>query len=249
MLTARQLGFFFSILGLSLSFGTLLADDQPRLSPFTAEYSLSRGSMKLAKVEVTLTLDHRGTYVYSARTTPVGLAALLLSGEINEISSGMITEESVIPQSYRYRHYKSDKRRSVELSFDWQALRVTNSLEGSSWSMRISPGTQDKFSQQLSLMLSLAAGKRKVEFKVADGGRTKDYSYSFQAEEQVVIEAGSFHTLKMVRSKNQRPSQTSMWLAPGLNHLPVVVEKKDKDGLFLMELSSYSWSRPSSQGQ
>ena len=249
MNAARQLGLFFSILGLSLISSYTLADSRPRLSPFTAEYSLSRGYLKLAKVEITLDLDERGTYRYSAHTTPVGLTAVLHSDKISEISSGIIAEEGVIPHSYHYQHHNSDSQRAVELSFDWQALRVTNSLGGSSWSMKIRPGTQDKFSQQLSLMLSLSAGKRKVDFPVADGGHAKDYRFRLQGEETVEVEAGRFHTLKMARSKNGRPSQASLWLAPKLNHLPVIVEKKEKDGLYLMELSRFAWTEPPAQDQ
>ncbi len=247
MNAARQLGFLFSILGLSLISLTTLADSHPRLSPFSAEYSLTRGYLKLAKVEVTLDLDDQGLYRYSTRTTPVGLTAVLHSAQISEISSGIITENSVIPQNYHYRHHNADNKRWVELSFDWQAMRVTNSLEGSSWSMKISPGTQDKFSQQLALMQSLAAGKRKADFLVADGGRTKDYSFRFHGTEIVDTAAGSYRTLKMARSKNRRPSQASLWLAPRLNHLPVIVEKREKDGLYRMELSRFAWSEPTIQ--
>ena len=244
MSAGRQLGFLFALLSLPLITLGTSADNRPRLVPFTAEYSLSRGYLKLAKVVITLDLDSRGGYRYSAHTTPVGLTAVLHSDEISEISSGVVTEEGVVPHKYHYQHLNSDSKRSVDLSFDWRALRVTNSLGETSWSMKIGPGTQDKFSQQLSLMLSLAGGKRKIDFPVADGGRTKDYSFRFQGEEVVEVEAGSFRTLKMARSKNRRPSQASLWLAPGLNHLPVIVQKKEKDGLYLMELSRFAWTEP-----
>jgi len=249
MTRARQLGFCFSILSLLLINWATLADERPRLTPFTAEYSLTRGYLKLAKVEITLELDDQGAYRYSARTTPVGLTAVLHSDEISEISSGIISAEGVVPQRYHYRHHNSTNPRSVDLDFDWRARRVTNSLDGTSWSMKITPGTQDKFSQQLMLMLSLAAGKRKIDFPVADGGRAKDYSFRFRSEEIVDIDAGSFHTLKIARSKNRRSSQASLWLAPSLNYLPVMVEKKEKDGIYLMELNSFAWSEPSLQEQ
>lgn len=249
MSVARRLGFFFSVLGLSLISRAALTGEQPQLSPFTAEYSLSRGYLTLAKVEITLDIDSQGVYRYSANTTPVGLTAVLHSDQISEISNGIITDEGVVPQSYHYRHHNSDSPRSVDLKFDWLAMRVTNSLDGTSWSMKIKPGTQDKFSQQLSLMHAVAAGKRKVEFPVADGGRAKEYSFRFQVEEVVDVEAGSFHSIKMARSKNRRASQASLWLAPRLNYLPVIVEKKEKDGLYLMKLKNFAWTEPSTLDQ
>ena len=235
----------FPFLGLLLTASLSAAERQePRLDPFTAKYELNRGSLKLGKVEIILELDKRGDYRYSARTTPVGLAAILLNGEVKESSSGTIIRAAVIPYSYHYIHRSSDNPRSVELRFDWQSMRVTNSLKAGSWSMKIEQGTQDKFSQQLSLMLAFAAGSRSVSFAVADGGRTKDYSYQFQGEDQVEVAAGRFQTLKVARSKNKRSPNTSLWLAPRLNHLPVIVEKQEKDGPFRMELSSFSWGAP-----
>lgn len=249
MNAARRLGLIFSVLSLTLVWRNAPADSSPQLSPFSAEYTLSRGYLKLAKVKISLELDAMGAYRYSAHTTPAGLAAALHSDQISEISSGIIAEGGVIPHNYHYRHQNGDNQRSVDLSFDWQALRVTNSLGESSWSMKIKPGTQDKFSQQLSLMLALAAGRQKVDFPVADGGHAKDYSFRIQGEEKVDVEAGHFETLKVARSKNRRPSQASLWLAPKLNHLPVIIEKKEKDGIYLMELSSFSWSGLPSQNR
>ena len=249
MNAVRRLGCFFSILGLSLICRAALTGEQPQLSPFTAEYSLSRSDFTFAKVEIALTIDRRGVYRYSADTTPIGLTAVLHRDQISEISNGVITDEGVVPQNYHYRHRNSDSPRSVDIKFDWPAMRVTNSLDGTSWSMKIQPGTQDKFSQQLSLMHSVAAGNRTVEFPVADGGRAKDYSFSFQVEEVVDVEAGSFQSLKMARSKNRRASQASLWLAPKLNYLPVIVEKKERDGLYLMKLKRFAWTEPSTPDQ
>jgi len=242
MSMARRLSCLLSILCLSLVARAVLADEPPKLAPFTAEYSLSQGYLTLAKVKIALAIDDRGKYRYSAHTTPAGLTAVLHSDKIDEISNGMISGENVIPHSYLYRHQNANTPRSVQVDFDWQAMRAKNSLDGTSWSMKISPGTQDKFSQQLALMLSMAAGKLKVDFPVADGGRAKDYSFRFESEERVDLAAGSFETLKMSRTKSWRTSQASLWLAPKLNFLPVIVERKEKDGVYLMKLERFSWS-------
>jgi len=47
----------------------------------------------------------------------------------------------------------------------------------------------------------------------------------------------------MIRSKDNRPSRASLWLAPELNYLPVKVERTEKDGQFIMELSWVNWGQ------
>jgi len=211
------------------------------LRPFTADYSLSRGYLLLAHVRVTLRIDADGRYRYRAHTLPVGVTAVLRSDEITESSEGMIIGREIRPDSYLYRHDKRENPRQVQLRFDWQQLRVLNQTPSSNWSMAVTAGTQDKFSQQLALMQALATGRRELEMSVADGGRLKRYRYQFQQMEPVITPAGEFDTLKLTRQKDQRRSQASLWLAPALGYLPVRVERRERDGVFEMELDALSW--------
>jgi len=220
----------------------LLAAGQ-ELKSFTAEYSLSLGHLEFARVKVSLQISNDGAYQYRAHTLPVGVTAFFRSDEIIENSNGRISQGSIRPLSYHYQHDSSTSPRRVDLNFDWNRLRVTNTTTNSRWSMRITPDTQDKFSQQLRLMLSLSKGNQTIEFPVADGGRTKIYRFRQSQEEWIETDAGGFLALVMVRSKDNRPSRASLWLAPELNYLPVKVERTEKDGRFIMELSSISWDQ------
>ena len=223
--------------------GPTSAAGQPiRLKPFTAEYDLSKGVLVFAKVQVSLTLESPNHYRYEARTTPTGLYTLISSDEITEISEGIVKSGRIKPLNYHYRHKKSKSDHQVDLDFNWPALHVINQTPDSRWIMKVGPGTQDKFGQQLSLMLALASGQRDIGFKVADGGRTKFYQFSFQGKELIHTPAGAFSSLKMVRTKDGKPSQASLWLAPEINYLPVQVERTEKDGLFVMKLNAFQWN-------
>ncbi len=215
---------------------------QPRLRPFDAEYDLKLGYLSIGRVEVTLELDRHGGYHYRAHTQPVGLTAVLRSDEITEASRGSVRDGQVIPYRYRYRHLKSDTPRRMDLRFDWQAMQVTNRTPESEWVMRIEPGTQDKFSQQLMLMLQLMAGKKRIEFPVADGGRLKRYRFHRQGEETVETPGGHFTALHLLRSKEGRRSTADFWMAPALGYLPVKVERREREGIFTMELLRLRWN-------
>ena len=227
--------------GLLFSSHLPLLAAEPELKPFTAEYSLSLGYLEFARVEVSLQISDDGAYQYRAHTLPVGVTAFFRSDEIIENSNGRISQGSIRPLNYHYQHDSSANPRRADLNFDWDRLRVTNTTANSRWSMKIAPDTQDKFSQQLRLMLSRSGGKQAIQFPVADGGRTKIYRFQQSREEWIETDAGGFLTLVMVRSKDNRPSRASLWLAPELNYLPVKVERTEKDGRFIMQLNSVSW--------
>ena len=212
-----------------------------RLKPFTAEYDLSRGMLVFAKVQVSLTLLPPNRYRYEARTQPTGLYHLIRNDEITEISKGVVKSGRVTPLHYHYHHKKTDSDHQMDLEFNWQALNVVNRTPDSRWIMKIDPGTQDKFGHQLTLMLALAGGERDIRLKVADGGKTKHYRFEFQAEELIHTPEGSYQALKMVRTKDGKPSLASLWLAPEINYLPVRMERKEKDGPFVMKLNSFRW--------
>lgn len=212
-----------------------------QLRPFSAEYSLSLGYLVIGRVTVALRLSPRGHYEYQAHTLPVGLTAVIRSDEITELSRGDILNGKVIPRSYHYRHLKSDNSRQVDLRFRWESMQVINRTPESEWVMKIEPGTQDKFSQQLMLMLALQAGQREISFPVADGGRLKRYRFRLQPVESVATKTGNFRSLHLIRSKQGRNSQADFWLAADLDYLPVKVQRREKEGTFTMELLSIRW--------
>lgn len=212
-----------------------------QLTPFSAEYALNRGNIPFGKVTITLTLDGEGSYSYRAHTTPVGIVAVFRDDEITELSKGHISNNDIIPSSYSYHHKKKKKPRKVDLSFNWQHNKVTNSSTHSTWSMPIPPGTQDKFSQQLALMIAVAKGDDRAEFKVADGGKLKTYRFISEGEESIKTKAGAFNALRLARQKNDRPSKATFWLSPDLKYLPIKIIRKNKDEPYIMELQSIQW--------
>ncbi len=197
--------------------------------------------MLFGEVRVKLSFTPPGTYHYHALTIPVGLAAVLRSDQVTEQSNGRIGKCGITPEHYLYQHRKSSRPRQVKLVFDWTRGRVTNYSLESHWNMQVPPDTQDKFSQQLELMLRLNAGcSSTLQFPVADGGRLKQYRFERAGDEQTETAAGRFQTLRLTRSKDGKPSRATLWLAPALGYLPVKIAKQESGGEVVMELSSFS---------
>ncbi|OOZ34765.1 DUF3108 domain-containing protein [Solemya velesiana gill symbiont] len=220
----------------------LWSNPETVLTPFSAEYHLSRDNMAVGKVIITLELDQSGLYRYRAYTVATGLASLFRDDQITEQSQGTIENGAVIPDNYLYHHRRRENPRKVTVDFNWRTGNVTNHSSGKRWTMTIPTGTQDKFSQQLALMIAMAKEKSRVDFKVADGGRLKSYRFSADGREPVETGTGTITALKVKRKKDNRPSDSTIWLAPDLNYLPVKITKQKKDEQVIMLLQSVSWN-------
>lgn len=240
-LPARSLLIFLLLAWMPPSYAAAQTINTEMLKPYSAEYRVSKGNFVIGRANITLRLPGEGRYSYRAYTAPVGLAAVFRKDEITEQSEGRVIGEQIIPTRYLYTHKRPKQTRQVNLDFNWPAGRVSNQVADSSWSMEIPPGTQDKFSQQLALILALSRGDKAAEYQVADGGLLKNYRYTEVSREWIATESGKYQAIKLARNKDDRPSRATLWFAPELNYLPVRIAKHEKDGDFVMELISVSW--------
>lgn len=219
------------------------AEPQPGgLRGFTAEYRLSWHDMEFGKVDVSLNLDPQGGYRYSAHTVALGMLATIRDDVVDEVSEGRIEGGRVIPHLYSYLHSRPDGDRDIRLEFDWAAGRVINRINDSVWTMELPTGIQDKFSDDIALMLALKDGARElIEFGVADGGRLKRYRFQVVGRETVEGPIGVQPALVVTRAKGKREPNMRLWLGSDLNYLPLRAEKLDDGEAFLMYLQAVRW--------
>jgi hypothetical protein len=214
------------------------ADTPPPLAPVTAEYRVLRDGIELARAEVRLALEDDGGYAYRSHTQAVGLISLIREDEILEQSLGHWSGGAFVPGHYSYSHRTGETTREVEIEFDWPHQRAINRAGGTTWTMPVPDGTQDKLGQQLVLMAAMGRGLRTIEMDVADGGALRSYRYDVQGRELVRTPAGEFLAWRVRRRKDDGPSRLTLWSAPGLGHLPVRMDRRDGDNLYRMELLS-----------
>jgi len=140
---------------------------------FKASYRLLRSGFLIGRMDLELSLDKQGNYRYRAHSYPIGLAAVFRDDDILELSEGRISDGLPIPNRYHYRKQRKKGIREVALDFRWDRQRVITRTGESRWSMALPTGAQDKFAQQLALMLALGQSRQSIELLVADGGRIK----------------------------------------------------------------------------
>ncbi len=223
-----------------ISAGMASAQGSSPLQPFTAEYQLKRGKMLIGKVTTTLQLEPNGGYTYKRVTVPVGLVAAFNSDKITEVSQGLIKGDKVIPHNYSYHHKRKKRPKLRNLQFNWATNRVTAPGTEPQWSSPVDPGTQDRASKILAMMLSMKHTTADIQIQVVDKTKLKNYSIQHSKQEQIKTSAGSFDTIKYNETKKGKAVSNSFWLAPELNYLPIKVERREKKNTFTMTLSKFN---------
>lgn len=225
------------LIKVSLLFYALSAsgeDFSPTL--FEAEYSIRIKGAKIARMKRVFTRLENGTYRYHSETQTTGLAALFRKDKIIETSNWQLDSPRLVPMDYYYDHSGGKKERKVNIAFDWENNRITNSIDGSSWKMPASPQILDKLLYQLAIMYDLQAGKESLRYTVADGGKTKIYNFEFLGEETINTPLGKLETVKLQRHKPNSRRKSTLWCAKDLQYLPVKVENVEKDGKITVAL-------------
>lgn len=210
--------------------GTEGSTDNP-LPMFNAVYSLKRNGITLGTSTRSLSRAKDGSFIYASNTHATGIISWFVRDKIDEYSKWTFNDGQIRPMKYVYNRHGGMKSRNVNLKFDWQHMTVTNTIDGDAWRMNIPADAQDKLVYQLSIMYDLSKGKKALEYKIADGGKLKDYKFEIDGEEIVNTALGKFKTLRIQRIGDKR--DTTVWCAPKLSYLPVKLEQQDTDGSHL----------------
>ena len=202
----------------------------PGIPSFNASYRIERSLFDIGRVQLHFHISPTGAYVYESVTEVAGFAAWFRDDRVQETSRGRMDARGIRPDLYRFerRGGKGDKRAVV--SFDWQAAQVKNTINGESWKMAVPPGTLDKLVVQIAMMHRLQEAVRDQHFRVADGGKLKDFRIHVQARETLEVPAGRFATVKVEKTPESGSRKTYLWLAPALGYLPVQIMRVENDG-------------------
>ena len=198
------------------------------LPPFSAVYEVRKAGLTLGRADLRFRRPAEGRYYYRLHTRPTGIARMVYSSEVREMSIGHVGPEGFRPDVYRYQRSGDDKAREAELRFDWTALEVVNDVADWAWRMDITRDTIDRVISPLQLMHDLAARPAdtgELVYRIADGGELKTYLLTIDGRETVETPAGRFKALRIRRSDTDSDRRTILWVAPALRYLAVQVEQ------------------------
>ena len=198
------------------------------IPPFSAVYEVRKAGFTLGRADLEFRRPAEGRYYYRLHTRPTGIARMVYSSEVREMSIGHVGPAGFRPDVYRYRRSGDDKAREAELRFDWDVLEVVNDVADWPWRMDITRDTIDRVISPLQLMHDLAgrpADTGQLVYRIADGGELKTYLLDIDGRETVDTPAGRFEALRIRRSDTDSDRRTILWVAPALHYLAVQVEQ------------------------
>lgn len=212
----------------------LYATENVVIPIFTAHYELlHNGNMKVGVVKRTTTQEN-GAIAFESSSRTTGLAALFIKDKIIERTTFILDNNTIQPQNYRYERNGGKRSREAQLNFDWTKKSVSNAINGATWNMKIPPGTQDKLSYQLQLMLDLQQGLAVFNYPVADGGTLKEYRFTLLGEETIKTPMGELETVKLKRERAaDSKRKTTIWFAKSLHYLPVRIKQGKNDDKYI----------------
>lgn len=209
------------------------------IEPFSATYELSKGSMVLGRVEMTLSIKG-DRYDFQSESKTTGMAAMLSGDAISERSQGrLLPNGGLEPHSYSYRHtqgknIKADTR--ISFTPGKQQARIERHKKEPKI-LDIAANTQDQLSAQLLLMRN--STRATLKFGILDGKKLHSYEYQAKGPAEAKTPAGTFKALHFQRQEPGKPQGYDIWLKKDANPIVVLLQQQEKpnEAVFSLKLS------------
>ena len=206
----------------------LFADPIP---DFAANYSIHLNGIEAGELKRSLVTNNDGTRLFKSKTQAKGLFALLKPEVIIETSLWSGSEKLIKPLEYRYTRTGGRKNKHVALDFNWTTGQLYIDDAKRPWSLELENKTLDKLVYQLALMSDLEEKKVTFNYRIADGGKIKHYLITKMNQEVISTPMGKIEAIQLTRERSRpKDRKTTLWCAPALNYIPVMLEHIEKDG-------------------
>ncbi|AOW11599.1 hypothetical protein LPB72_23000 [Hydrogenophaga crassostreae] len=163
------------------------------------------------------------------------ISAFLL-GSFQRISTGLITEQGLVPQRFVDRRRNNEK--TAVFDRDAGVIRYSKKTPDAA----LLPGAQDQLSVMLQLAGLLNARQQLVEGDVISVPVSSDsdaevWRFEIGAVETLRLPAGDVTARRLIRQPRKPNDKTvEVWLAPNLGRLPVRMRLTEPNGDFMDQL-------------
>ncbi|MGM0571431.1 DUF3108 domain-containing protein [Marinobacter sp.] len=229
--TARRLtlprALAFYLLALSATSYAETGAPVAELKPIAASYSASmdKGLAINGSARRTLEQQPDGTWKYSFNVDS-------FIADIQESVHFRWDDGRVVPLEYRYRlDGLMVRNRSRALNFNWATESMSGSYDGESFTVPLTGEALDPLGFQLQLRQDLKAGKKEMNYTVADEDDFEDDRFAVIGEEVQSTSFGELQTVKVEKVReDDSKRETLMWFAPELDYLLVRLVQVEPDG-------------------
>jgi hypothetical protein len=195
------------------------------LTPHRAEYKV-----QISVVTGELDTELRATgdgYVATHVVKPTGLSRVISSGEIFVTSTFTPVADGVRPISYRAVDTIRNEP-ETKISFDWVNMVATGTVGDVPVEFQLDGPSHDAVSIQYELMYDLLNGQQTDSYVLFDVEKMRVANISVAGKKTVKTNAGKYDVVGIQHQKEGSSRITTLWCAPELDYLPVVIEQHRK---------------------
>lgn len=208
------------------------------LTPHRAEYKV-----KISVVSGQLNTELRAVesgFVATHSIKPVGVSRIITNGRM-EVSSEFTTDaDGVKPVSFHEVDTIKDEP-EVRLSFDWTTNIASGTVGEDDVTIELEGISHDNVSIQYALMHDLLNGGAQETYILFDVDKMRVAHVRNIGTKTIKTKAGSYEVVGIQHQKEGSSRVTTLWCAPALGYLPVVIEQHRKKKLnFRATLTEYT---------
>ena len=208
------------------------------LTPHRAEYKV-----RIAVVTGQLSTELKATdqgYVATHVVKPTGLSRVVASGEMFVTSTFTPVADGVRPVSYRAIDTIRDEP-EANITFDWSANLATGTVGDVPVEFQLDGPSHDAVSIQYELMYDLINRQPSESYVLFDVEKMRVAHIREVGRTTIKTKAGQYEVVGIQHQKEGSSRVTTLWCAPELDYLPVMIEQHRKDKLkFRATLTSYT---------
>jgi hypothetical protein len=217
-------------LGLACTALVLEANPVPQPTGFELTYKIKAYGVVVGEMQLSLTeTDDADIYIYENLTRALGLAKAFRSGVMSETSRFRVTPAGLVPIQYDLDDSTDNPDDDTHIAFDWTAGIADSLYEGERRDIEIEPGTLDRMSADLAVILDLQAGNGPERYQMVHRNALRVYEFEYLGEEEVKTPAGRFSTVKYRRQRPGSKRSGIIWFSPALCYHVVQVESLKND--------------------
>jgi hypothetical protein len=215
-------------LAVAVLWGALAGAASPPPQSVSVSYDVYTRGLHIATMNETY--EAKGTeYRLVSETRAVGLVGLFRSESVRFVSEGNVTRAGLQPRSFEGKRRDNDPK-GVRGELDWAAGRLTIHHHGTTETMPLPPGTQDRLSVLYQFMFIAPDKAQKLEIPMTNGRKLYRYRYSVEPGVELDTALGKIATVYLVKERKPEESAVELWLSPQHRYLPVKMVVVERNG-------------------
>lgn len=203
----------------------LSAASATELTPHRAEYKVQI-SVVTGQLNTELKATEDG-YVATHVVKPTGLSRVISSGQMLVTSTFAPVADGVRPLSYRAVDTIRDEP-EANITFDWSTNLASGTVGAVPVEFQLDGRSHDAVSIQYELMHDLLNGQHSDSYVLFDVEKMRVANIRETGKKTVKTPAGKYDVVGIQHQKEGSSRVTTLWCAPELDYLPVVIEQHRK---------------------